>query len=55
MNKLRQSLTEYIITFSIISAGTSAIVINDLHVGVITHIGIALVFVLAVAAVIYSF
>jgi aquaporin NIP len=54
MNHLRQPFTEFIGTFIMVFAGTSAIVINDLHGGVITHMGIALVFGMVVAAVIYS-
>ena len=54
MTLARQALTEFIGTFIMVFAGTAAIVINDLHGGVITHMGIALVFGLVVAAVIYT-
>ncbi|MEM6998733.1 MAG: MIP family channel protein [Pseudomonadota bacterium] len=54
MNRLRLEITEFIGTFIMVFAGTSAIVINDMHSGVITHLGIAIVFGLVVAAVIYS-
>jgi len=54
MKQIRQEFTEFIGTFIMVFAGTSAIVINDLHSGVISHVGIALVFGLVVAAVIYS-
>ena len=54
MQLFRQSLTEFIGTFIMVFAGTAAIVINDLYGGVITHLGIALVFGLVVAAVIYT-
>ncbi len=54
MQLYRQALSEFIGTFMMVFAGTSAIVINDLYGGQITHLGIALVFGLVVAAVIYS-
>lgn len=44
MNKLRQSLTEFIGLFIMVFAGTSTIVINDLHGDVIIHMYIALFF-----------
>ncbi|MCG8377938.1 MAG: MIP family channel protein [Proteobacteria bacterium] len=50
----RLALSEFIGTFIMVFAGTSAIVINDLHAGVIGHLGISLVFGLVVAAVIYT-
>ncbi len=51
----KQLLAEYIGTFILVFAGTTAIVVNDISGGAITHIGISLVFGLAVAAAIYSF
>ena len=54
MTNLRQPFSEFLGTFIMVFAGTSAIVINDLHAGVITHMGISLVFGLVVAAVIYT-
>lgn len=53
MALFRQSFAEFIGTFIMVFAGTAAIVINDLYGGVITHLGIALVFGLVVATVIY--
>jgi aquaporin Z len=41
-------------TFSLVFAGTGAIVINDLSEGAITHVGIALTFGLIVLAMIYA-
>lgn len=51
---LRKYLAEYIGTFILVFAGTSAIVVNDLSGGGVTQAGIALVFGLAVAAMIYT-
>ena len=48
-------LAEFLGTFLLVFAGTSAIVINDVSLGAITHVGIALVFGLVVAAMIYTF
>jgi aquaporin Z len=41
-------------TFCLVFAGTGAVVVNDLHGGVITHIGVALAFGLTVLAMIYA-
>lgn len=41
-------------TFALVFAGTSAIVINDLTGGTVTHVGVALTFGLVVLALIYS-
>lgn len=55
MKPLKQKLyAEFFGTFIMVFAGTSAIVVNEITGGVITHSGIALVFGLVVAAVIYS-
>lgn len=51
----RKYLAEFIGTFILVFAGTSAIALNDLSGGGVTHIGIALVFGLAVTAIIYTF
>ena len=45
----RQLYAEAFGTFCLVFAGTGAIVINDIAEGVITHVGIALVFGLVVA------
>ncbi|MCB1276579.1 aquaporin, partial [Prosthecobacter sp.] len=52
MNKL---LSEFLGTFTLVFAGTGAIVINDVSGGVIGHAGIALTFGLVVMAMIYTF
>ena len=52
MNKL---LAEFLGTFTLVFAGTGAIVINNVSGGVIGHAGIALTFGLVVMAMIYTF
>ncbi|MEZ5386259.1 MAG: aquaporin [Prosthecobacter sp.] len=52
MNKL---LSEFLGTFTLVFAGTGAIIINDVSGGVIGHAGIALTFGLVVMAMIYTF
>jgi len=51
----KKLLAEFLGTFFIVFCGTGAIVINDLHGGVITHAGIAASFGLIVMAMIYAF
>lgn len=51
MNKY---LSEFIGTFALVFAGTGAIIINDTTGGVITHLGIGLVFGLIVLTMIYA-
>ncbi len=51
---MKKYIAEFMGTFALVFAGTSAIVINDISGGVITHIGIAMVFGLVVAAMIYA-
>jgi aquaporin Z len=51
----KKLLAEILGTFSLVFAGTGAIVINQVSGGVITHAGIALVFGLVVMAMIYTF
>ncbi len=51
---LKKCIAEYIGTFILVFAGTSAIVVNDLSGGTITHVGIAMVFGLVVTSVIYT-
>lgn len=50
----RKLFAEAIGTFALVFAGTGAIIINDLTGGIITHVGIALVFGLVVMAMIYA-
>jgi len=54
MQKLNKYAAEAIGTFALVFAGCGAIVINDISGGAVTHIGISLVFGLAVTAMIYS-
>jgi aquaporin NIP len=51
---LRRLLAEYIGTFLLVFVGTSAIVVNDLYAGVVTHWGISAVFGLIVMTMIYA-
>ena len=51
MNKY---LSEYIGTFALVFAGTGAIIINDISGGVITQLGIGLVFGLIIMTMIYA-
>jgi aquaporin Z len=51
---LRKCLAEYIGTFALIFAGTTAIVVNETTGGTITHAGIALTFGLTVMAGIFA-
>ena len=47
-------LSEYLGTFALVFAGTGAIIINDISGGVITHLGIGLVFGLIIMTMIYA-
>ena len=51
MNKY---LSEYIGTFALVFAGTGAIIINEISGGIITHLGVGLVFGLIVMTMIYA-
>jgi aquaporin NIP len=51
VNKL---VAEFFATFTLVFAGTGAIVINDVSGGAVTHLGIALTFGLVVLAMIYT-
>lgn len=50
----KKLLAEFIGTFALVFAGTGAIIVNEITSGVITHVGIALVFGLVVMAMIYA-
>jgi len=52
---MKRLLAEFLGTFTLVFAGTGAIVINQTSGGVIGHAGIALVFGLVVLAMIYTF
>src|SRR5665213_2569744 len=47
-------VSEYIGTFGLVFAGTGAIIINDISGGIITHLGIGLVFGLIIMTMIYA-
>jgi aquaporin Z len=51
---LGKYLSEYLGTFALVFAGTGAIIINDISGGVITHVGIGLVFGLIIMTMIYA-
>jgi aquaporin NIP len=51
---MKRFAAEMIGTFALVFAGTGAIVVNDVTGGVVTHVGISLVFGLVVAAMIYA-
>ncbi|HEV2695159.1 MAG TPA: aquaporin [Verrucomicrobiae bacterium] len=51
---MRTLAAEFLGTFSLVFAGTGAIVINEVSGGAITHVGIALTFGLVVLAMIYT-
>ena len=51
---MRKLAAEFFGTFSLVFAGTGAIVINDVSGGTVSHVGIALTFGLIVLAMIYA-
>lgn len=51
---MKKLVAEFIGTFTLVFAGTGAIVINDLSGGSITHVGVALTFGMVVLAMIYT-
>lgn len=51
---MRKFVAEVFGTFSLVFAGTGAIVINDVSGGAVTHVGISLTFGLIVLAMIYA-
>lgn len=50
----RRLTAEFFGTFALVFAGTGAIVVNDTHGGVVTHVGVAATFGLVVLAMIYA-
>ena len=52
---IKRCVSEFIGTFTLMFAGTGAIVVNEVSGGRITHVGIALTFGLVVLAMIYTF
>jgi aquaporin Z len=50
----KKLVAEFIGTFSLVFAGTGAIVINDVSGGAVSHVGIAMTFGLIVMAMIYT-
>ncbi len=53
-NKMKSYFAEFVGTFTLVFAGTGAIIINDISGGSITHVGVALTFGLVVLAMIYT-
>ena len=51
---MRPLAAELFGTFCLVFAGTGAVVVNDTHGGVVTHVGVALTFGLIVLAMIYT-
>jgi aquaporin Z len=51
---LKEAVAEFIGTFTLVFAGTGAIVIDQVSGGSVTHVGVALTFGLVVLAMIYS-
>jgi aquaporin Z len=51
---MRKLAAETLGTFALVFAGTGAIVINDVHPGAVSHVGIGLTFGLIVLAMIYA-
>jgi aquaporin NIP len=50
----RAIVAEIFGTFCLVFAGTGAIIVNDLHGGLVTHVGVSLTFGLIVLAMIYT-
>jgi len=48
----QKALAEFFGTFALVFAGTGAIVVNDVHGGAVSHVGVALIFGLVVLAMI---
>ncbi len=49
-----KAFTEMIGTFFLVFAGTGAVIVNTMSSGVVTHVGVSLVFAMIVVAVIYA-
>lgn len=52
---MKKLVAEFLGTFSLVFAGTGAVVINSVSNGAVSHVGIALTFGLVVLAMIYTF
>jgi aquaporin NIP len=52
---MKKYMAEFMATFVLIFCGTGAAIVNEVRNGVITHVGIAMVFGLIVMAMIYAF
>lgn len=52
---MKRYFAELIGTFALVFSGTGAIVINQLYGGVVTHVGVAIIFGLVVTVLIYTF
>jgi aquaporin Z len=50
----QEVLAEAIGTFTLVFAGTGAVMVNEISKGAVTHVGISFVFGAVVAALIYS-
>ena len=50
----QKALAEFFGTFALVFAGTGAIVVNDVHGGAVSHVGVALTFGLVVLSMIYA-
>lgn len=51
---MKKYIAEFIGTFALVFCGTGAIIVNEVTGGIITHVGIAIVFGLVVMAMIYT-
>ena len=54
-NNLRLCFAEALGTFMLVFAGTGAMIVNGLYGGIITHVGVAIVWGLVVMTVVYAF
>ena len=51
---MRKILAEAIGTFALVLAGTSAIVVNDLTGGAVSHVGVALTFGIVIMVMVFA-